>query len=150
MRFRQAMSVLAQAMEAASTLHPDASSALCSVIGHFHDLERNPGRFGYNKDGVLKDTQTYSSTFHWRGAVANLCMLAGVQAWHMRRLDEHINRELRKSPHRAYLPGVWHDTGRFGIKLDSEAYRDDARRARCEWLRTLGRTAPAKVKHAAE
>lgn len=141
MRFRKAMSVLAQAMIEAEKLHPDVSSALCAVVVEFEGYTVPGSTQGYadalrlcrDNDGVIG----HSSTYYWRKAVASLCHVAGVQMWHMKRLEEHI-AELLNGTYRVYITA---------FIMPGEVGSHDRKAtlaARVEWLRSLGRTAPAK------
>lgn len=140
MRFRKAMSVLAQAMIEAEKLHPDVSSALCAVVEEFEGYTIPHSTCSYaealrekGQPGVYE----YSDTYYWRLAVASLCHLAGVQMWHMRRLEAHIE-ELLKGTGRSYITSIIMPQELGGWD------RKAALAARVEWLRTLGRTVPAK------
>lgn len=144
MRFRQAMSVLAQAMEAAAKLHGIPASytrgrggAMCTLSSRIAE----PSAY------MLKEP-TYSDAPAWykfKDDAARLALFAGVTREHAKQLDAHIFELTRKD---AYLPDYWAKVGHFGLAwgyTDAQAF--DARRA---WLRTLGRTAPAKAVHAPE
>lgn len=140
MRFRKAMSVLAQAMIEAEKLHPDVSSALCAVVGEFEGYTIPGNTRSYAellRDKGLPGVYDYSNTYYWRKAVASLCHLAGVQMWHMRRLEEHI-AELLKGTGRAYITSIIMPEPR------AEWGQGAVLAARVEWLRSLGRTVPAK------
>lgn len=134
MRFRQAMSVLAQAIEAAQTLDSTHSTALCGIIGRIEA----PEEWGIQKKRVDPELS-------FRDNVAKLCIFAGVTPAHCKQLEEHIRIEIGDY---AYLHDAWAHNGKFGITRNS--YMTDRAAARCKWLRTLGRTAPAKAKEAHE
>lgn len=136
MRFRQAMSVLAQAIEAAQSMGSTYSTALCRILARIED----PEGWGLNKSQIDPE-------INFRHNVAKLCILAGVTREHCKQLEEHIRIEIGDY---AYLHDAWAQTGKFGVTRNSHMAKRSA--ARCKWLRTLGRTAPAKAKeaHAAE
>ena len=138
MRFRQAMSILASAMEEATKLYPDVPSDLCSIINWFKVIHDNPL------------TPAHLPGSRWRYTVAALCRMAGVTERHMRQLEEHIQEELKpQGCSYAFLTTRWASECRFGLE-PNYCSGNKARAARCAWLRTLGRTVPAKVKHAAK
>lgn len=144
MRFRQAMSVLAQAMEAAAKLHgiptgttPGRPGAMCTLVRRIEQ----PDVYTLEEP----TSPTAPDWYKFKDDAARLALFAGVTREHAKQLDAHIVALTRKH---AYLPDYWATVGHFGLSwgyTDAQAF--DARRA---WLRTLGRTAPAKAVHAAE
>lgn len=144
MRFRQACSIIAQAIEAVGKLRPNDSGfngSLCGTI----DLAVNPG---LTEEGAAE----HGTFFEWRLQVARLLRMAGITQEHVDQLRVHIQSELRSDSGRfSYLTSKWQREGKFGLPGPEVTLTPaDKRAARCAWLRTLGRSAPAKVKHAAE
>lgn len=144
MRFRQACSIIAQAIEAVGKLRPndsDFNGSLCATI----DLAVHPG---LTEEGAAQ----HGAFYEWRLQVARLLRLAGITQEHVDQLSAHIKAELRSdSRHFSYLTTKWQLEGKFGLPGPDVCPTPAERRAaRCAWLRTLGRTAPAKVVHAAE
>lgn len=144
MRFRQACSIIAQAIEAVEKLRPndsDFDGSLCGTL----TLAVHPG---LTEEGEAQHGKFYE----WRLQVARLLRLAGITQEHVNQLSAHIEAELRDGDwHFSYLTSKWQREGEFGLPgPDVNLTQAERRAARCAWLRTLGRSAPAKVKHAAE
>ena len=147
MRFRQACSIIAQAIEAVEKLRPndsDFDGALCGTI----DLAVHPG---LTEEGAAQHGMFYE----WRLQVARLLRMAGITQEHVDQLRVHIQSELRSHPglrtDDARLTTKWQREGKFGLPgPDVILTPAEKRAARCAWLRTLGRTAPAKAVHAPE
>lgn len=119
MRFRQACSTIARALEtlAEGKDEDSYSSALCTLLGY---IER--------PESGLPGTPTF------RQEVAALCRMAGVTAKHVQQLEAHIDSEL-------YGTGCMYLTEKWGVHGSSLVKLH----ARCAWLRTLGRTKPARA-----
>lgn len=149
MRFRQAMSVLALAMVEAEKLHPWMASGLCAVASEFYGRNSDLSLVGACSYHYAKgqDWHAYSSTFYWRKAVVDLCKFAGLTDAHFKQLEAQIGRVLKEdeavSGHpRGYIIG----TAEVGSPNPaSQEFSHDALMLRVRWLRTLGRTKPARV-----
>lgn len=137
MRFRQAMSTIARAIEAVQSIDGTHSTALCGIIRRIEHPE------------MWEDTGAGDSRydeFRFRANIAKLCILAGVTNEHCAQLREHIEQATCGY---SYITSAWTARREYGLTQYSDL--EDQARARCEWLRTLGRTAPAKAEaHAAQ
>lgn len=144
MRFRQACGVLARAIEAAATLGGGHAHgyALCGILDRVERL----------LDGTADVGRSHTETEHTyvgRPAAARLAVIGGFTKAHAQQLREQIRVALqrRDGSSAGYLSSVWAAQRLFGMRsCDPEReYVRKARLARCAWLRTLGRSAPAKA-----
>lgn len=108
MRFRQACSIIAQAIEAVGKLRPndsDFNGSLCATI----DLAVHPGL-------TAEGPAAHGEFYEWRLQVARLLRMAGITQEHVDQLREHIQSELRSDyGHFCYLATKWQREGKFGL-----------------------------------
>lgn len=131
------MSTIARAIEAAQSIDGTHSTSLCGIISRIENPQTWKG---------MSKVENINHELRFRDNIAKLCILAGVTKEHCAQLRKHIDRETRDY---SYIVSAWAARRQFGMTPLGNI--EDEARARCAWLRTLGRTAPAKAgAHAAQ
>lgn len=141
MRFRQAYSVLARAIEETQKYQKRTDGSvvtfsLCNLLCVVHEVHQE-GAVYHRSMGNLYPNRM----------AATLAAVGGFTQAHAEELTKHIHAELARRPHSAYLPTVWVELD--GAKLPSDDHNarvEASAKLRVQWLRTLGRSKPARVK----